>query len=75
MGGVAAPQDLEGDFASPGACFGHCVEVNGDEIALGATSTINKPCSHFFVGDAGELCMGCDFVCRHCVAGFLDCGV
>ena len=75
LAGVAAPQDLEGDFVAPSACFDHRVEVDGYEIALGNTSTVNKPCGRFFVGNTGELCMGCDFVCRHCVAGFLDCGV
>ena len=75
LGGVAAPQDLEGDFVAAGACFGHCVEVDGYEVALGSTSAINKPCGHFFVGNTGELFTGCDLACRHCVAGFLDCGV
>lgn len=75
LGCVAAPQDLEGNFVAPGACFGHCVEVDGYEVALGYTSTVNKPFGHFFVGDNGELFLNCDLVRRHCVARFLDCGV
>jgi len=75
LGGVAAPQDLESDFVSAGACFGHRVEIDGHEISLGTTSTINKPSGHFFVGDTGELFIGCDLVCRHCLAGLLNCGM
>ena len=75
LAGVAAPQDLEGDFVAPSACFDHRVEVDGYEIALGNTSTVNKPFGHFFVGDNGELFLNCDLVRRHCVARFLDCGV
>ncbi|WP_177222504.1 hypothetical protein [Corynebacterium sp. NML130628] len=37
LAGVAAPQDLEGDFVTPSACLGHCAEVDGYEVALGST--------------------------------------